>query len=133
MSLGDVLSVLVTLWLSVKAARLVRVVLAEDALPRVSLHAGRAVGALDCRHYARAADRLRFALSATGHASRPRDAARRCVGVGVGFGLQTIVNNFVSGLILLFERPVKVGDMIEVGTCGPGAPDRHPVEHDRGR
>jgi len=44
-------------------------------------------------------------------------------GVGMGFGLQNIINNFVSGLILLFERPVKVGDVEQMDSAS-GVVDR---------
>jgi small-conductance mechanosensitive channel len=56
-----------------------------------------------------------FALSTLGFEISKITIMLSALGVGIGFGLQGIVNNFVCGLIMLFERPVRVGDIIEIG------------------
>jgi small-conductance mechanosensitive channel len=55
------------------------------------------------------------ALSAAGVELNKFTVLTGAIGVGLGFGMQNIVNNFVSGLILIFERPIHVGDIVDVG------------------
>lgn len=55
------------------------------------------------------------ALSTLGFEATKITILLSALGVGIGFGLQGLVNNLVSGLILLFERPIRVGDTIQLG------------------
>ena len=66
-------------------------------------------------HYALISIGFFLALLALGFELTKLTIVVSAFGIGIGFGLQTIVNNFVCGLILLFERPVRVGDYIEIG------------------
>jgi len=59
---------------------------------------------------------LLFALATLGFNMTNLTILGGAVGVGIGFGLQAIFNNFAAGLILLLERPIKVGDTIRIGT-----------------
>lgn len=57
-------------------------------------------------------------LLAIGASGLPIDKITVVLGalsVGIGLGLQTIVNNFVSGIILIFDRPLRIGDTVEIG------------------
>ena len=55
-----------------------------------------------------------WALNALGIGTTSIAVAFGALGIGIGFGLQSIFNNFLSGIILLFERPIEVGDVLEV-------------------
>lgn len=57
---------------------------------------------------------LMFALNVMGINTATLTVAFGALGIGIGFGLQSIFNNFISGLILLFERPIEVGHVLEV-------------------
>lgn len=66
-------------------------------------------------HYAVMLVGFLLAISALGFEVTKITILLSALGVGIGFGLQGVVNNFISGLILLFERPVRVDDIIELG------------------
>ena len=116
LSLGAVAAFAITVWLSFAFSRFLRFILDEDVYPRVQMAAGMPYAVSSLLHYAVLLVGFLMALAATGMQLDRFALLAGAFGVGIGFGLPAVVNNFVSGLILLFERPVKVGDVIQVGT-----------------
>jgi small-conductance mechanosensitive channel len=114
LSLADILTVLLTLWVSFFIARMVRVVMEEDALPRLSLPRGVPAAISVGVNYVILLIGFIFALSAAGVDPTKVTLIAGALGVGIGFGLQNVVNNFVSGIILLFERPIQIGDIVSI-------------------
>jgi small-conductance mechanosensitive channel len=81
----------------------------------MSLPRGVASSISSLTYYAMVIFGLLVALAAAGFEMSQFAIVIGALGVGIGFGLQNVVNNFVSGLILMFERPIQPGDVVEVG------------------
>jgi small-conductance mechanosensitive channel len=114
LSLGSVLLFLACVYAAYKFARLVRFVIDEELLSRVGWPRGVGSTVSTLTFYAVAGLGFLVALSAAGVEIGSLAIVAGALGVGIGFGLQTVVNNFVSGLILMFERPIQPGDIVEV-------------------
>jgi small-conductance mechanosensitive channel len=97
-------------------AHRVRKFLSQDVLPRTSLDMGQQDALARLTSYSIVLLGLTIGLQTIGVNLSSLLVVGGAVGIGVGFGLQTIASNFVSGLILLVERPIKLGDRVEVGT-----------------
>jgi len=115
-SLGDILLFFITIWLSIILSRFIRFVLDEDVLPRMRLPRGVPNTISMVVYYVLLSFGFIIALSAAGIEWSKFALLAGALGVGIGFGLQNLVNNFISGLILIFERPIKVGDTIQIAT-----------------
>ena len=114
-SAREVLTSIVSLIVALIFARLVRFVLETDIFPRLGVGHGRATTASRLIYYVLVIIGVSLALTTAGFEIGHVALLASALGIGIGFGLQDIVNNFVSGIILAFERPIQVGDMIEVG------------------
>jgi small-conductance mechanosensitive channel len=115
LSLGGLLGFALMVWVSLLTSRFVRFALEEDVLSRASLPRGVAFAVSTLARYAILLVGFAMAVLAAGFDLSKLALILGALGVGIGIGLQDVVNNFVSGLILLFERPVQVGDLVNVG------------------
>jgi potassium efflux system protein len=113
---GDFVTFILVFTVALNFSRLLRFTLEQDVLPRMHLPRGVPYAITATLHYGILFVALVAALAAAGIDLGKFSLLAGALGVGVGFGLQNVVNNFVSGLILLFERPIQTNDVVEVGT-----------------
>ena len=114
-TLGSILAALITVWASFQVSKFLRFVLEEDVYHHLRLARGIPYAISTMLHYIILLLGFFVALGALGIDLTKLTILVGAFTVGIGFGLQNVINNFVSGLILLFERPIKVGDVIDVG------------------
>lgn len=117
--IGDLIVFVLAVWLAFWAARGLRLLLREE-LPRyASLPRGAGNSIASLSYYAILILGFLVALSAAGFKISQLALIFGALGVGIGFGLQNVVNNFVSGLVLMVERPIQPGDIVDVaGSSG---------------
>ncbi len=113
-SIGNILLFFISIWIAVLVARLVRFLLEGDILPRLNLARGVPGAISSITSYLIIGFGILVALIAAGIDLNSFALLFGALGVGIGFGMQDLVNNFISGLILIFERPIQVGDAVSV-------------------
>ena len=114
-SVEDILAFGLTVWASYLLSAFIRFALQEEVYPRRGVARGLSYAYSRLVHYIILAIGFLVGLGVLGMDLSKVSVLAGAFGVGIGFGLQDVVNNFVCGLILLFERPVHVGDIVEVG------------------
>jgi small-conductance mechanosensitive channel len=113
-SASDIIVFALIVWFSILLARFINFVLQEDVFTRVRTGRGVPQAIAGVVRYTLILLGFFVALAAAGIELGKLSIVAGGLGVGIGFGLQNVVNNFVSGLILLFERPIGVGDIVEM-------------------
>ena len=115
LSVGDVLAFGLTVLGASLLSTFLRFVLDEDIYPRTGITTGQAYAVSTLLHYGLLALGFLGGLGLLGMDMTRVTVLVGALGVGIGFGVQSVVNNWLSGLILLFERPIQVGDAVELG------------------
>ena len=115
-TIGLILTAVAILYGSFIISWAVQTVFMEEVLRRRQVELGVRMSMARLVHYVLVLVGFMIALSALGFDLKNVTILGGALGIGIGFGLQTVVSNFVCGLILLFERPLAVGDVIELGT-----------------